>query len=798
MFGEAIIRMPSSRIRFVIFGLARGVTDLRWRKSVGNMKTSMTRQMECLLAVLVIWILSVVLLLGFFERPAIAGNIDPQKSFAWSEHAGWLNFNPSGVPGVTVTDAGLLGFIWGENIGWISLSCATTLRCSHLPYGVTNNGEGVLSGFAWGETAGWINFAPAGGGVTIDPFSGMFSGKAWSEHKGWINFDVGNSNAPGVTSFWASPSNRVDTTPPTITITNPLDGTFVLRGSVVAADFSTSDTQSPIAFVKGSLSNGALFDTWTLGLQSLSVMAVDQPGNVSSLTHTFIVAAFASNQNGNIDADNTGGRFAWGENSGWINFKPSSGPGVIVSDTEISGFAWSENLGWINLHPSGTSGVVNDGQGHLSGFAWSEHGGWISFSCANTASCSRSNFGVSIDPTTGVFNGQAWSEHQGWIHFSVMHAIPFPMTTSWTPSLVTDSDGDGIDDVIDSVPDSFSNDFSDVPLGGTTRGTLTTRGDQDVLIREEANPSGVWISANAQSGPLPAISSVCGGLAMLTIDQGDELVVTCTSVKVTVMTGVVEVEFLEGEDPVTVEMPSGHSLTFDPDSNSYTAGDNNPTTVVVHQGNAELILEPGSSGSFAHPDVLTLFSTQDSFIQKWKKNDNEGGHSRLLVGGLGKNRALVGFDLSEVSLDGLTKATLVLSLKGVQAFGKFTDHAMTVHRLKEPWKEGNGKHWKSGRGKGVTWNCASDQRIQNRRPDCESQWRGGVFDPPTASGVGIRKGMTGEVRWDVTADMQDGVEFGWLLKFKKNMAKTLAKFYSKEGATRHGEFTKAPTLILEY
>lgn len=47
--------------------------------------------------------------------------------------------------------------------------------------------SGSVSGYAWSETIGWIDFAPVGGGVSVDA-SGNFSGYAWSENIGWINF----------------------------------------------------------------------------------------------------------------------------------------------------------------------------------------------------------------------------------------------------------------------------------------------------------------------------------------------------------------------------------------------------------------------------------------------------------------------------------------------------------------------------------------------------------------------------------------------------------------------------------
>ena len=129
----------------------------------------------------------------FLSVVAYAENIDPDNDDsqnAWAENTGWLNLEPGGDGGfgVEVEDNELTGYIWGENIGWISLSCLHNFSCSLVDYGVTNDGNGNLSNYAWGENIGWINFAPAGGGVTIDRTTGEFSGYAWGENVGWINF----------------------------------------------------------------------------------------------------------------------------------------------------------------------------------------------------------------------------------------------------------------------------------------------------------------------------------------------------------------------------------------------------------------------------------------------------------------------------------------------------------------------------------------------------------------------------------------------------------------------------------
>ena len=121
--------------------------------------------------------------------------------------------------------------------------------------------------------------------------------------------------------------------------------------------------------------------------------------------------------------------YAWSENTGWINFAPSSGGGVTISSTALTGFAWSENLGWINFSPT-SGGVLNNGAGQLSGSAWSENGGWIDFAPAG--------INVTIDGSTRALSSYAWGENIGWINFSV----PSPAVTTF--GLAPDADNDGV------------------------------------------------------------------------------------------------------------------------------------------------------------------------------------------------------------------------------------------------------------------------------------------------------------------------------------------------------------------
>ena len=148
--------------------------------------------------------------------------LDDGSQWAWGENAGWLNFEPSLGPGVTVDDYEVTGYVWAENIGWINLSPAEY-------GGVFNDGLGNLSGWAWGENVGWISFScentlscgDVDYGVRIDYGAApdghdRIVGYAWGENIGWVNFDLTTQSESGVVtlvvleSFIAKPgSNRV-------------------------------------------------------------------------------------------------------------------------------------------------------------------------------------------------------------------------------------------------------------------------------------------------------------------------------------------------------------------------------------------------------------------------------------------------------------------------------------------------------------------------------------------------------------------------------------------------------------
>lgn len=189
-------------------------------------------------------------LISLFPAAAGAiGNISPSDKYAWSEAAGWSNFNPSNG-GVGVYDDHLEGLVWAENVGWIKLGSHngggyfTYANSSAGDWGVNLNGA-VLSGYGWSETAGWIRFDPSNGGVTLNPANGVFDGWAWSENLGWIHFK-GNSPAYNVL---LAPSQQVNSL--LVEAANPLNIRATVEGSGIHLSGDGGASWTPAATQPG-------------------------------------------------------------------------------------------------------------------------------------------------------------------------------------------------------------------------------------------------------------------------------------------------------------------------------------------------------------------------------------------------------------------------------------------------------------------------------------------------------------------------------------------------------------------
>jgi len=156
-----------------------------------------------------------------------------------------------------------------------------------------------------------------------------------------------------------------------------------------------------------------------------------------------------------------------------------------------------------------------------------------------------------------------------------------------------DIDGDGINNAVDTLPNTPSSDFSD----GTTTGTITAPGDQLVTVTNAVDPDkGVTITADPAGGVTPATVRLCGGLSEMSLDPGDETVVTCGSIIVEVLNGTVEITFVADDGTsATTSLEPGDSLVFVPTTFTFTAPSTNPVPIVVLIEGEELSLEPGES-----------------------------------------------------------------------------------------------------------------------------------------------------------------------------------------------------------
>jgi len=204
--------------------------------------------------------------------------------------------------------------------------------------------------------------------------------------------------------------------------------------------------------------------------------------------------------------------------------------------------------------------------------------------------------------------------------------------------------------------------------------------------------------------------------------------------------------------------------------------------------------------------TVTLIATRDSFLREGADDTNEGANERLRVRNEGDNRAVVGFDMTGISTVGLQSATLILNVaensNNWGANGRFVD----AHRLLSDWTEGNGRNDVMagklpafrGTGVGVTWDCGSDTNIANERSNCSHCWNGGFYAATTAPGLLQKSHVTGEVSWDVTADVRAGANFGWIIRKRNEHQNGQVRYYSREGAALVHNGALAPRLVLVY
>ena len=394
-----------------------------------------------------------------YPSPSPGSTIDGTNKYAWAQNLGRMNARPnvpSNPDGITVTAYTLYGKAWLQNAGWIDFGDGTPkngLRYGNsfsdlfgqgppdpADFGVNIDCDLNLSGFAWAQNIGWICFSWAEDPADPDrphlihtPTERRFAGYAWSQNTGWINLGT-----LGNTAINELPDTDLDGLP----------DAWEYRQNILLTTYNaTTDSDSDSVpdgwefthFLSLFISSGESSDFDQDGFSDFEeYLARSNPRDVLSLPPP----------TGSTIAD--GGKFAWGQNAGWINFKhnrPSAPSGVIVREYFLSGRAWGQNIGWLDLGDgtpvsgirygnavAGDTGVNHDGAGNLSGWAWSQNGGWINFGWGLPAQPTRAR----IDLSTGAFTGFAWSQNLGWIN------LGSGLQTEIIA--LADSDSDGLDD----------------------------------------------------------------------------------------------------------------------------------------------------------------------------------------------------------------------------------------------------------------------------------------------------------------------------------------------------------------
>jgi subtilisin family serine protease len=101
----------------------------------------------------------------------------------------------------------------------------------------------------------------------------------------------GASDADSVT-IDAYASTPPDTTPPSIDIVTPADGSTYTRGQAVNASYSCQDEAggSGLSSCEGPVMDGSAIDTVSAGSKTFTVRAMDNSGNEASVTNTYTVA----------------------------------------------------------------------------------------------------------------------------------------------------------------------------------------------------------------------------------------------------------------------------------------------------------------------------------------------------------------------------------------------------------------------------------------------------------------------------------------------------------------------------
>jgi hypothetical protein len=127
---------------------------------------------------------------------AAQSTISPVDRYAYAANTGWVDFRPSAVDGVRVTETYFSGKAYAANFGWIDLGDGSPdngyaySNGSATDCGVNLAADGSLTGYAYAANVGWINFEQVHGQPKLNFLTGKFTGSIYSANLGWISLDT--------------------------------------------------------------------------------------------------------------------------------------------------------------------------------------------------------------------------------------------------------------------------------------------------------------------------------------------------------------------------------------------------------------------------------------------------------------------------------------------------------------------------------------------------------------------------------------------------------------------------------
>jgi len=87
---------------------------------------------------------------------------------------------------------------------------------------------------------------------------------------------------------------NIDGTPPTVSITSPIDGATFIQNEAIISAYSCADVLSDVSSCIGPVISGADVDTTVIGGQSFAVTGTDSADNSTSLTHGYMVISVSN------------------------------------------------------------------------------------------------------------------------------------------------------------------------------------------------------------------------------------------------------------------------------------------------------------------------------------------------------------------------------------------------------------------------------------------------------------------------------------------------------------------------